>query len=136
LLMRGTVDRGRAEQPDVVWLTEVAHQVVDEPACRWRTCRPILRRDDDVEPASGRDNPSLLLQSSQGGLSGHEGALGLGLRVVAREGVAFCTILPYLLSGRTNHWQKLALSANLCKSNVERGLATDQLAEPPTSARA
>jgi len=52
LLVRGAVDRRGAEQPDVVRLTEEAHQVVDEPARR-RTARlPVVERDDGARAGS------------------------------------------------------------------------------------
>ena len=60
LLMGGAVGRRCGEQPDIVGLAQVAHQLIDEPACRWRANRPVLGRNDNVEPAAGaHDAPAL-----------------------------------------------------------------------------
>jgi hypothetical protein len=50
-LMSCTVKLGRAEQRDVVLLTQMVHELRDE-LIGWQAAEPaVLRRNNDVEPA-------------------------------------------------------------------------------------
>jgi hypothetical protein len=71
LLVGGAMDRRRAQDTHIVGLTQEAHQVVNEPVCRWAPHLPVFHRDYHVKAPAGTGDPALLLESPQGRLQGH-----------------------------------------------------------------
>ena len=65
LLVGCAMDRRRAQNSDIIGVTEEPHQVVDEPVRRLTASFPVFHGNDHIEAPAWIGDPAFLLESSQ-----------------------------------------------------------------------